>query len=51
MSGFDAAAVDRAFWAGTAVRTNLLCNLGYGDATQLRPRPPRFDFDEICEVI
>jgi DNA-binding GntR family transcriptional regulator len=28
MSGFDAAAVDRAFWAGTRVRTNFLCNLG-----------------------
>lgn len=51
MSGFDASAVDRAFWGGTAVRTNLLCNLGYGDATQLRPRPPRFEFDEVCEVV
>ena len=51
MSGFDAAAVDAAFWAGTQVRTNLLCNLGYGDATQLRPRPPRLAFDEVCEFV
>jgi 3-hydroxypropanoate dehydrogenase len=51
MSGFDAAAVDRAFWDGTRVRTNFLCNLGYGDAAQLKPRPPRLGFDEVCEVL
>jgi 3-hydroxypropanoate dehydrogenase len=31
MSGFDAAKVDAAFWAGTAVRTNFVCTLGQGD--------------------
>ena len=51
MSGFDAAAVDRAFWDGTAVRTNFLCNLGYGDGTKLRPRPPRLGYDEVCETV
>ena len=51
MSGFDAAAVDRAFWAGTLVHTNFLCNLGYGDASQLKPRPPRLGFDDICRVV
>jgi 3-hydroxypropanoate dehydrogenase len=51
MSGFDAAAVDRAFWAGTLVHTNFLCNLGYGDASQLKPRPPRLGFDDICRGV
>jgi 3-hydroxypropanoate dehydrogenase len=51
MSGFDAATVDRLFWSGTRVRTNFLCNLGYGDASQLRPRPPRMGFDEVCELL
>ena len=50
MSGFDAAAVDAAFWAGTTVRTNFLCNLGYGDASQLFPRGPRLRFDEACRI-
>lgn len=50
MSGFDSAAVDAAFWAGTAVRTNFLCNLGYGDAAQLFPRGPRLAFDEACRI-
>lgn len=31
MSGFDAAKVDEAFFAGTSVRSNFLINLGYGD--------------------
>jgi 3-hydroxypropanoate dehydrogenase len=51
MSGFDAAAVDREFWAGSTVRTNFLCNLGYGDASQLKPRPPRLAFNEACELV
>jgi len=50
MSGFDAAAVDAAFWGGTTVRTNFLCNLGYGDASQLFPRGPRLPFDEACRI-
>lgn len=51
MSGFDAKAVDAAFWAGTQVQTNFLCNLGYGDATQLKPRPPRLGFEEVCQIV
>lgn len=48
MSGFNAAAVDQAFWAGTTVRTNFLCNLGYGDHAALRERAPRLDFEAVC---
>lgn len=51
MSGFDAAAVDREFWAGTKVQTNFLCNLGYGNPAQLKPRPPRMTFEEVCEIL
>ena len=28
MSSFDTEAVDQAFWAGPAVKTNFLCNRG-----------------------
>jgi 3-hydroxypropanoate dehydrogenase len=51
MSGFDAHAVDKSFWSGTSVQTNFLCNLGYGDAARLKPRPPRLGFDEVCRLI
>ncbi|HEY1376323.1 MAG TPA: malonic semialdehyde reductase [Gemmataceae bacterium] len=51
MSGFDNAKVDAAFFAGTTVKSNFLCNLGYGDASKLHPRSPRLDFDEACKVV
>ncbi|MBK8176404.1 MAG: malonic semialdehyde reductase [Rhodospirillales bacterium] len=51
MSGFDGAAVDAAFFAGTTVRSNFLCNLGFGDAAKLKPRNIRLGFDEACQVV
>jgi 3-hydroxypropanoate dehydrogenase len=50
MSGFDAAALDAAFWAGTSVRSNFVCALGYGDASRLFARGPRLSFDEACTL-
>jgi 3-hydroxypropanoate dehydrogenase len=46
MSGFNHEAVDKAFFAGTNIRSNFICNLGYGDAASLHPRLPRLSFDE-----
>lgn len=51
MSGFDADGVDREFWAGTDVKTNFLCGLGYGDPAKLFGRHPRFAFEEVCRVL
>ncbi len=51
MSGFDNAKVDAAFFAGTTVKSNFLCNLGYGDASGLHPRSPRLTFEEACKVV
>ena len=48
MSGFDNAGVDQAFFAGTTVKSNFLCNLGYGDASALRARSPRPSFDDVA---
>jgi 3-hydroxypropanoate dehydrogenase len=50
MSGFDNAKVDAAFFAGTTIKSNFLCNLGHGDATKLYPRSPRLTFDEACRI-
>ena len=47
LSGFDAAQVDRTFFAGTTLETNFVLNVGYGDPEVVRPRLPRLDFDEI----
>ncbi len=51
MSGFDAAVIDAAFWAGTTVKTNFICNLGHGDASKLFARSPRLSFQEACQVL
>jgi 3-hydroxypropanoate dehydrogenase len=51
MSGFDNAGVDREFFAGTNIKSNFLCSLGYGDASVLFPRSPRFAFDEMAQIL
>lgn len=44
MSGFDHAALDRAFFPDGAWRANFLVNLGLGAPESLRPRGPRLPF-------
>lgn len=51
MSGFQNAGVDAEFFTGTEIKSNFLCNLGYGDPAGIHPRSPRFTFDEIATVI
>ena len=51
MSGFDNASVDKTFFDGTSLRSNFLCNLGYGDAEKLYPRGPRLAFEEVCTLL
>jgi len=65
MSGFDSAKVDHEFFPADGgqdefqqeyfpdshIKTNFLCNLGYGDPSKLFPRSPRLDFDEACKLL
>jgi 3-hydroxypropanoate dehydrogenase len=65
MSGFDHARLDEAFFgAGREcngceqeffpeghVRSNFLCNIGYGDESTLYPRAPRLTFEEACTLL
>ena len=50
MSGFDPAKTDAAFFPDGRWRSNFLINLGYGDRDGLRPRAPRFAFDQACRI-
>lgn len=50
MSGFDKQKVDAEFFAGTTVKSNFLCNIGYGSDEDLFPRSPRLAFAEACRV-
>lgn len=51
MSGFDADKINTSFFAGTEIKVNFVCSLGYGDATKLFPRSPRLAFDEACKIV
>jgi 3-hydroxypropanoate dehydrogenase len=51
MSGFNNAKLDAAFFAGTNIKSNFICNLGYGDASKLHPRSPRLAFNEACKIV
>jgi 3-hydroxypropanoate dehydrogenase len=65
MSGFDNARLDEEFFgAGKEcegceqeffpaghVKSNFLCNLGYGDPSTIFPRSPRLTFDEASSLL
>jgi 3-hydroxypropanoate dehydrogenase len=51
MSGFDNAALDREFFPDGNVKSNFLCNVGYGDASKLFSRSPRLSFEEACTLL
>jgi 3-hydroxypropanoate dehydrogenase len=65
MSGFDHSKVDDEFFAAGKpcfgcdqeffseghVKSNFLCNLGYGDPAGLHPRLPRLTFGEACSLL
>jgi 3-hydroxypropanoate dehydrogenase len=51
MSGFDADKLNAAFFANGKWKVNLLCNLGYGDASKLQARNPRLNFEEASVIL
>lgn len=46
MSSFDNAGVDKAFFAGTPIRSNFICSIGHGDPASVFPRNARLNFEE-----
>lgn len=50
MSGFDAAAVNAAFFPEGRLRANFVVNLGWVDSSCFRPRGPRLAFDEAVTL-
>ncbi len=51
MGGFDAKALDAAFFPDGRWRSLLLVNLGVGEPSRLHPRAPRLEFDEACAIL
>ncbi len=46
MSGFSNEAVDAEFFAGSRIKSNFICSIGYGSDQNLFPRNPRLTFEE-----
>lgn len=64
MSGFDNQTLDAEFFSAPIgagaphragpvgrIRSNFLCNLGYGDPAGLYPRSPRLEFEDACGLL
>jgi 3-hydroxypropanoate dehydrogenase len=51
MSGFDADAVNREFFADSTWRANFLVNLGYPEGSAPKPRAPRAPFDDAVRIV
>ena len=51
MSGYDAAKVAQAFFAGTDVVPNFICSIGYGDPDKVFERLPRLAFEDANTVL
>jgi 3-hydroxypropanoate dehydrogenase len=65
ISGFDNKKVDDEFFAAGQpcegaeeeflpegrIKSNFLCNIGYGDPARLHERLPRLDFGEACMIL
>jgi 3-hydroxypropanoate dehydrogenase len=51
ISGFDNEAVDAEFFDGTDIKSNFLCNIGYGSGEDMFERSPRLDFNVACQLL
>lgn len=51
MSGFDAAAVNEAYFPDGRFKANMLCNIGRGKPEALFERSPRLAFDDACRIV
>jgi len=51
MSGFDNKKVDAEFFPGSTIKSNFLCNIGYGDEKSLFARSPRLPFEDACQLL
>ena len=51
MSGFDADAVNAAFFPDGQYKANFLLNIGIADPAGVYPRNPRLNFEEAVKVL
>ena len=51
MIGFNKEELNRELFPNEKVKSIFICGIGYGDETKVRPRSPRLNFEEACEIL
>jgi hypothetical protein len=51
MLGFNKEKLNQEFFADKKNKAIFICGIGYGDESKLRPRAPRLNFEEACNII
>ena len=51
MLGFSKETLNQEFFPDKKNKALFICGIGYGDESKLRPRAPRLDFEEACNII
>ena len=51
MLGFNKEKLNQEFFQDNKNKAIFICGIGYGDDSKLRPRAPRLDFEEACNII
>lgn len=51
VSGFDNDTLDEEMFKGTSLKSNFLCNIGYGDESFVWGKLPRPSFESSCELM
>jgi len=50
-AGEECEGCEQEFFPAGHVKSNFLCNLGYGDESKLFPKGPRLEFNEACTLL
>ena len=51
MLGFNKEKLNQEFFPDKKNKAIFICGIGYGDESKLRPRAPRLDFEEACNIL
>jgi len=51
MLGFNKEKLNQEFFPDKKNKALFICGIGYGDESKLRPRAPRLNFEEACNII
>ena len=51
ISGFDNDTLDEEMFKDSSLRSNFICNVGYGDESYIWQKLPRPSFESSCELM